>query len=173
MAGGDGKTRAQYMREKAGEVITGLPAERYKSAAMERGSRMEPEIRSAYGLLIGKEPEIVGFVRRKMRVGFAGCSPDCFVGDDIVTEFKTLNPPALIELLQHPRVPPEHVAQCQGAMLVTGRKFCELVIGYGSMPLFRRMIKRDTSYCARLEVGIETFNQELAKMVTWLRNYRG
>ena len=39
MAGGEGKVRSKYMRQLAGERITGLPREEtYKSAAMERGN---------------------------------------------------------------------------------------------------------------------------------------
>lgn len=175
MAGGRGgeesKTRLEYMRQLAGERITGLPAETFRSKAMERGSLMEPEIRSQYELLTGHKTELVGFVRRMLTNGWIGCSPDSFVGPDLVVEYKSLNPPALIELYESDRTPPEHIAQCQGAMLVTGRPRCEIVIGYGSMPIWHRMLFRDPAYQARLLIGLDAFNEELKALVERIENY--
>lgn len=175
MAGGrggaDSLTRLKYMRQLAGERITGIQMETFKSRAMERGSVMEPDIRSQYALLTNNTPQPVGFVRRMLLSGWVGCSPDSFVGDDLVIEYKSLNAPDLIELYETDRTPTEHVAQCQGAMLVTGRPRCELVIGYGSMPLWRRLIPRDTAYIARLTIGLDAFNEELDALVTKIENY--
>lgn len=175
MAGGRGgeasKTRTDYLYDLAGERHTGIPAEAYRSKAMERGSAMEPEIRSQYRLLTGHATEPVGFVRRMFAQGWAGCSPDSFVADNMVIEYKSLIPRRLIELYKTDRIPPAHIPQCQGAMLITGRPLCELVIGYGSMPLWRRLIPRDPSYQARLTIAINAFNEELAAEVVAIENY--
>ncbi len=171
MATGEGKVRSKYLRVLAGETVCGIPRETYRNAAMERGKMMEADIRNLYALVANVEPEQIGFVKRTMMVGFAGCSPDAFVGADGVLEIKSAAPDILIEIMKAGRVPPEHLPQCQGAMLVTGRSFCDLAIGYSGMPLFHRRIKRDPAYIARLETAIETFNEDLAELVAWVRAY--
>ena len=85
-AQGEGKVRSTYMRRLAGEIITGQPAETFRSPEMERGSRMEDEARANY--IFGwnnTRPTRVGFVRR----AYVGCSPDALLGDDGVLEIKT------------------------------------------------------------------------------------
>lgn len=175
MAGGrggaEGLSRLKYLRQLAGERITGIQMETFRSKAMERGTIMEPEIRSQYALLTNTTPEPVGFVRRRLKNGWVGSSPDSFVGKDLTVEYKSLEPSALIELYETDRTPPEHIAQCQGTMMVTGRPRCELVIGYGSMPLWRKLIPRDPVYQARLVIGLEAFNEELDALVAKIETY--
>jgi hypothetical protein len=50
-------------------------------------------------------------------------------------------------------------------MLVLGRAYCWLAIGYTGMPLFKRRIQRDEAFITRMAVGLRTFNAELAAMV--------
>lgn len=180
MAGGEGKTRSKYMRQLAGELRTGVTREDFRGAAMDRGTAQEPELISLYSMMANVEVQPIGFIKRPLRIGFAGCSPDGLIGKDGLVQIKSAAPDILIDIMKAGRVPPEHLPQCQGEMLVTGRVWCELVIGNSAtggrpgdlpMPLFRRRIKRDPSYIARLTVAIETFNEELAEMVEWLRRY--
>lgn len=172
MAGGDGKVRSDYMRRLAGEIITGLPAEEHRNTYMDRGNAMEPELRDLYAMIADVEPVQVGFVKRTMPWGTVGASPDSMVGDDGCVEFKSEAPHLLIETMRDGRIPTEHLPQCQGTMLVTGRQWCDLVCGYSGMPIFRRRIKRDSSYIARLEVALEVFATDLQNMVKWIRSYR-
>lgn len=171
LAGGEGRVRGEYMRKLAGETISRLPREEYRGAAMDRGGGMEPELRALYEIVTGFKPTPVGFVRRRLKSGFVGASPDAFLRKDGVLEIKSAAPHVLIEIMQSGKVPPEHLPQCQGEMLVTGRALCDLAIGYTGMPLFRRVIRRDPSYIARLEVALDAFNEELAAMVAWVRRY--
>lgn len=171
MAGGENRVRGLYMRKVAGEIITGLPAEDFKSRAMERGSEMEDSLRAAFQIETGLSPRQVAFVRRRRPYGIIGASPDALIGDDCGLEIKKAEPHVLIDILRAGRVPPEHVAQVQGNMLVSGRPWWWLAIGFPGMPMFKRKVARDTAYHARLEVGLETFQQELDEMVVWLRKY--
>lgn len=63
MAKGEGKTRSKYMRELAGEIITGECAESYSNAHMERGKEQEDDARRLYAFLTDSEPQLVGFIR--------------------------------------------------------------------------------------------------------------
>lgn len=181
-AGGDGLTRARYMRQLAGEIMTGVPAENFLSGAMLRGKEMEARVRAQYAMLYDRLIEPTGFFKRGLKTGFAGASTDGLIGNDCVLEVKTKAPELLIELLKDGRVPAENMPQCQGNMLVTGRSYCELVIGYvpepgallksaPGLPMFRRRVARDPSRIAKLEVALEVFNEELAEMVERLRTY--
>jgi predicted phage-related endonuclease len=171
MAAGEGKVRGLYMRKVAGEIITGLPAEDFKSRAMERGSEMEDSLRAAFQIETGLDPRQVAFVRRRRPYGIIGASPDALIGDQGGLEIKKEEPHILIETLRSGRVPPQHMPQVQGNMLVTGRPFWWLAIGFPGMPMAKWKIKADTAYQARLEVALETFTQELGEMVDWLRTY--
>lgn len=175
---GPSKTRDEYLRKLAGELMTGMDREDYRNAAMDRGNVMEPGLRSLYAMMTGAKPEPVGFVKGRLKVGFAGCSPDSFVGESKVVEYKSAAPHVLINFLRAGVVPPEYLPQCQGTMLVTGRPLCDIVIGndgtapgFEGMPPLIRTIKRDPSYCARLELALETFNADLEELVLWLRAY--
>lgn len=170
-AGGDGKVRSLYMRKLAGEIVSGVPREDWRGDAMDRGQRVEPELRSLYAMMANVDPTLVGFVRRTMPFGLIGCSPDCLVGEEGVVEFKSAAPHILIEILDRDKTPPEHLPQCQGALLVTGRQWCDLAIGYPGMPLFRRRLPRDESAIARMELALEVFQRELDVMVERVRNY--
>jgi len=165
LAGGKGLTRATYMRKLAGEVLTGEPAESYSNAAMERGKAMEPEARMAYSLLKDVEVHEVGFI---LNHG-AGCSPDGLIGDDGGLEIKTKAPHLLIECLDRDDIPPEHRAQVQGALWITGRRWWDFVAYWPGLPLFIVREYRDEDYIANLAQEVKTFNAQLARMVEKLR----
>ncbi|MDE2103564.1 MAG: YqaJ viral recombinase family protein [Patescibacteria group bacterium] len=171
VAGGDGKVRSKYLRELAGEVMTGEPAETFFNRAMERGKDMEGSLRATFEIETGLQVEQVSFVKRQRPYGVIGASPDGLVGEDAGLEIKKAEPHVLIDILRAGRVPPEYVPQLQGNMLVTDRPWWWLAIGFPGMPMFKRKVPRDSAYCARLEVGLETFQRDLDEMVAWLRNY--
>lgn len=167
LAKGEGKTRATYMRRLAGEIITGQPAETFKTPEMERGNVMEAEARNNYAFMFNADPIGVGFVRN----GSIGCSPDSFIGEDGIVEIKTQKAELLIATLDADRFPPEHVAQCQGALAVTGRKWVDLCIYWPGMPLFVKRTHRDEDYIRMLTGELDRFNAELAAMVERVHAY--
>lgn len=167
LAKGEGKVRKQYMFKLAGEIITGKPAEGYQSAAMLRGQEMEAEAREWYAFTRDVEVSRVGFLRN----GQMGASPDFLCNADGGAEFKTAEPHILIEQLLRGDVPPEHVAQVQGSMLVSERDWWDVVIYWPGMtpPVFRA--KPDRPYQANLRGEIDRFNDELAEIVEKVRAY--
>ncbi|MDO8534236.1 MAG: YqaJ viral recombinase family protein [Xanthobacteraceae bacterium] len=169
--GGISKTRDLLLRKLAGEIVSGVNREDFRNGAMDRGNAMEDEVRSLYAMIAGVQPTKVGFVRRAMRYGIIGASPDSFVGADRGVEIKTAAPHILIEILKADRVPPEHVIQIQGSMMVSGRKSWDLAIGYTGMPLFRKTVRRDEATIARLDLALSVFYEELDELVAWLRRY--
>lgn len=163
--GGASLTRAKYLKQLAGERICGEPMENYSNAYMERGKAMEDDARSLYQFVHDAPLTRVGFIRN----GDYGCSPDSLIGEDGVLEIKSAAPHILIDYLLKDQFPPEHVAQCQGALMVTGRAFVDICIYYPKMPLFVKRAQRDEAYIAQLRGAIEQFNTELAEIVSKVR----
>lgn len=165
LAKGDGKMRLSYMRELAGERISGLPAERAKieTLQMRRGRDMEITSRNEYEYFNGVTVRQVGFVRR----GLAGASPDGLVGDDGIVEFKSKAPHLFIPLYEDKphRVPREFKAQVMGELWVCQRDWCDLKIYWPKMPTFTIRVERDQDYFDMLEEEITLFDRELRKMV--------
>ena len=163
LAEGKGIMRARYMRQLAAETITEEPMETYKNAKMERGKEHEPDLRARYAFDHDINIEQVGFLRSNMIA--TGCSPDGLVGVDGMIEIKSSEPDLLIELLDSGRAPTQHIAQIQGNLWITGRDWCDLVIGWPKLPLFTVRVKRDEPYMANLRRELDRFNQELHEMV--------
>ena len=172
MAGGGGKVRDLYMRKLVGEIISGQPRIDFVSAAMQRGKDQEATLREEYQIITGHKVELIGFGRRTFDGWHIGASPDGLVGEDRLVEIKKADPHVLIELLESDRFPMEHWPQVQGQMLVFGRLFCDLVVGYPGMPQFRRTVKRDDGYCAVLQDGVANFNRQLLERVERIKRYR-
>jgi YqaJ-like viral recombinase domain len=165
--GGPSVTRTTYLRKLAGEILTGEPAESYSNTAMERGKEMEPEARSFYSLLTDADPQLVGFITN----GPKGCSPDALIGADGVLEIKRAQPNVLIEALLRDGFPPEHKAQCQGALWVAEREWVDICVYWPKMPVLIRRAYRDEAYIAGLETAVGAFNAELTELVARLRRY--
>ena len=163
----ESKTRRTYLLKLAGEIITGAPMDSYSNAHTERGQAMEEEARHFYAFLHDADCERVGFVKR----GATGCSPDSLIGAGGMLEIKTALPHILIDKILRDSFPPEHKAQCQGALLVTDREWIDLAIYWPGLPLFVKRAHRDQAYITDLRFAIECFNEELAEIVERVSHY--
>jgi hypothetical protein len=166
----DMKMRTRYLRDLAGEILTGKPAENFKNAAMERGNAMEAEIVQQYQRANFVEPIKIGFVKNRGLIrGCVVCaSPDRFVGKNGILEIKSTMPALLIELLEDERAPElgKHLAQCQGNIWVAERDWVDLQIGYESMPPYKKRVKRDDEYIDKtLKPAVAAFYKDLNALV--------
>jgi hypothetical protein len=163
--GGESVGRRTYMYKLAGEIITQEVAESYTNADMERGKVMEPEARAAYEFENDLSVQQVAFIRN----GRKGASPDGLVGNDGCVEFKSCSPHILIQRMKLDNFPPEHMAQCQGQLLVSEREWTDCVLYWPKMPRYVKRTYRDEAYIAKLNAAIRQFNEELDALVEWLR----
>lgn len=176
--GGDSVGRAKLMNQLAGEILTGEVAETFRSEAMERGNRMEPEARDYYARTRFVDLDQVGFVKRTIHnpLGSAlvvGASPDSLVGESKVLEIKTMRPDLLIEVSLRGAAgfPTSHRAQCQGTLWVTGRDECDLLLFYTGMPVAPIFtIERDDVYIRQITEAVEVFAYELKQLVEKIKN---
>ena len=140
--GGVSKTRLTYLRKLAGERITGMPAENFTNAAMDRGHALEGEARQLYAFAAGVEVQQVGI---GLNHG-AGASPDGLVGEVGMLEIKSCAPHLLIGHLEAGRPPPEHTAQLQFNLWVFEREWIDLMLYFPGMPVFQSRIERDDAW---------------------------
>jgi hypothetical protein len=167
--GAESKTRKTYMLKLVGEILTGEQMEGFTNHHMERGKLMEDEARNLYAFMRDVAPECVGFIRN----GEKGCSPDSLVDANGMVEIKTKLPHLQVDCLLSDRVPPEHVAQCQGALWVAEREWIDFVSYWPKLPLFVTRTYRDEEYIAKLAAAVDEFNDELAQMVEHVRSLGG
>lgn len=165
--GGDSKTRREYLLTLVGERLTGECVPSYKNGDMGRGHEMEDEARARYELKSDEEVQRCGFIRNDFFN--AGASPDGLIGTDGMLEIKTKIPHLQLEALLSDRLPPEHKAQCQGALWVSGRKWLRFVSYWPKLPLFSVLVERDEHYIATISVAVKEFNEELNALVEKFR----
>jgi hypothetical protein len=163
--GGIPRGRQKLLWRLAGEILTGEPEDTYQNADMLRGQEREDEARNLYALLTGNEPQQVGFIRN----GNCGASPDSVIGSDGLVEIKDAKPSVQIERLIHGALPPEHKAQVQGQLMVSGRRWVDFVSHSRGLPPLIIRVERDESYIAALRVDVDEFVAELNQLVDWLR----
>lgn len=176
MAGGDGLVRTRYMRDLAGEILSGRTAESFKNAAMERGNEMEAAAREQYQRDHLVTLQRVGFVRNAglMRYATVGASPDALIGADGGLECKSMIPALMIERLEKgATLPSAHRAQVHGCMWVCERKWWDVKIYYPGMPDYTVHVVRDDSYIKEISDAVEVFSYELKKLVERLRGMGG
>lgn len=123
MAKGEGKTRSEYMRKLAGEILTGEPSEQFSNVHTDRGNEMEDEARETYAFINDADIQRVGFIRN----GNKGASPDSLVGANGGLEIKTALPHIQIDRLERDRLPPEHKAQVYGNIWLAEREWWDFV----------------------------------------------
>lgn len=167
MAKGEGKTRAEYMRKLAGEIITGELAEGFTTPHMERGKLMEDEARETYAFINSVEPYQVGFIRS----GDKGASPDSLIETDGGLEIKTAMPHIQIDRLERDRLPPEHKAQVQGNLWISEREWWDFVSYWPRLPMLITRVYRDEPYIKTMSDEIDRFNDEKAALVERIRAY--
>jgi putative phage-type endonuclease len=152
------KQLRDYAFQLASEIITNLQDESYKSADMQRGNDLEPDARNAYQqhtLSLVKE---VGF----MKNDFYGYSPDGLVGDDGLVEYKCPNQKTHTKYLYGNKLPTEYIAQVQGGLYVSKRKWCDFVSFHPNFiddkKLFIIRVYRDEEFIECLAKGLAKLN---------------
>jgi hypothetical protein len=131
------KERA-HLWELAAQRISRYVEPSYISDAMVRGHEDEITARDLYTKRFAKVEEC-GFVTND-KWGFTlGCSPDGLVGDDGMIECKSRGQKyqvqTIVEYYVDGSIPEDFAIQVQTGLLVTGRKWCDLISFSGGLPM--------------------------------------
>jgi hypothetical protein len=115
------KTLIYYL---VAEMITG-PEDAFISAAMQRGTDLEPLARKRYEAEKFTTVEQVGYVSKGE---FLGVSPDGLVGDVGGIEIKCPGGTEFVRFMDTEEIDKKYMAQCQWAMYLTGRGWWDFVM---------------------------------------------
>lgn len=169
---GWGASRANYAAQLVAERLTGAASENYTNAAMQWGLDKEPEARAAYEFRIDKRTAPAAWVRHPS-LDWAGASPDGFVGDDGLVEFKCPNTATHIETLLGAGIPEKYRWQMQWQMACANRAWCDFVSYDPRMPenmrFFIRRFEREQESIAMLEREAAAFLVEISDTVAALQ----
>ncbi len=153
----------------AAEIITGESCDDFQGNSWtERGHELEPDAADFYEMTTGIVPEKVGFITNDD--GTIGASPDRLIGDDGLLEIKCPAPQTHITYLLNGTVADKYKAQVQGQLMVTGRKWCDVMSYHPEIRPSIVRVERDEEYIAALSVALVTL---CANVQTKLKQIRG
>jgi len=157
-----------HIWELAAQRITGYVEPRYVSDDMLRGHEEELRARALYSERIAPVTE-VGFVTRDDWGFTLGCSPDGLVGDDGMIEIKSRRQKYQVQtIVEHWRddaVPSEYMLQVQAGLLVTGRRWCDLVSYCGGLPMIPMRIHADHRVHEAILEAAEVAENAIAEII--------
>lgn len=169
---GPSASRKNYLAEIVTERLTGLPAERFISAAMTHGTDTEPQARMAYEFMCDAEVEQVGLIPHPAIPG-AHASPDGLIGDEGMIEIKCPNTATHIETLLTGKIEGKYLKQMQFQLACSGRAWCDFVSFDPRLPaemqLFIHRVQRDPVMITEIEAAVTEFLAEVDETVAALR----
>lgn len=171
-----GKASAQaedYAHRLIAERMLGKPiGDDLQTAWMQRGQELEDSAIEAYEFQTGLETDLGGFCATDD--GQYGCSPDRMVGEDGLIEMKCPAPNTHVRYLEDPQcLAKEKRSQVQGELLVTGRKWVDLVSFHPELPTIIVRVERDEKYLDLLSAGLTAFCAQLDVMQRHLEGLYG
>lgn len=157
------KSRA-LVAQLVAERITGWVDPVYVSAEMLRGTEDEPRAVEVYSEHYAPVTT-TGFMVRREDGWTLGYSPDGLVGDDGLVEVKAPRAKRHLATILSAEVPPEHMAQLQAGLLVSGRKWIDFISYCGGMPMWVRRVLPDQRWFDAITAVVEQFEKTAADMV--------
>jgi YqaJ-like viral recombinase domain len=164
-AGGKPSTQAEaYGHRLIAERWMGHPLNlnepSYQGAWMVRGQELEDEAIQAYEFETDCLTSLGGFLTDD--AGRYGCSPDRLCGDDGILEMKCPSAPVQVSYLDDSSsFAKEFFVQNQGQLLVSGRKWVDLVSYHPELPTLIKRVHRDEKYIQLMEGALSVFCRQL------------
>ena len=173
LAGPDTAARRNYLIQLVTERLTGQQQESFSSAAMQRGTDLEPVARMAYEAKHGFVDK-AGFYTHP-DIKWFGASPDGLVGDDGLVEIKCPNSTTHVDYILDGKVPTKYKRQMLAQLACTGRKWCDFVSFDDRLPehlqLFVVRFEPKPEEIAKLEQGVIAFLTDVQKEFDKCQSY--
>ena len=161
------KSRA-HLWELAAQRISNYVEPSYIGDDMLRGHEEEFYARQLYAEHHAPVEEC-GFVTNDEWGFTLGCSPDGLVGDDGMIECKSRRQKyqiqTIVENWRSGTVPDDYILQVQTGLMVTRRKWCDLVSYSGGLPMMPMRVERDAEICAAIEEACRNAEEKIAAIV--------
>jgi putative phage-type endonuclease len=167
-----------YRAELVAERLTGkryaeLTGRDFTTFEMQWGTDTEPLARLHYRLLSHNEAEECGFFQHSTLA--AGASPDGLIDEDGTLEIKCPNTATHIETLHSGKVPRQYVAQVQGQLWITGRKWADFVSFDPRLPENAKIliihVVRDEDYIKLLETEVTRFLHQVDEECAFVNTF--
>ena len=161
------KSRA-HLWELAAQRISGYVEPAYISDAMLRGQEDEILAREAYSKHYAPV-DVCGFVTNN-KWGFTlGCSPDGLVGDEGMIEAKSrgqrFQVQTICEYFEDGTTPDDFTIQVQGQLLITERKWCDLISYSGGLPMIAMRVLPDEAIQSAIVDAAAKFEARINEVV--------
>ncbi|WP_017521993.1 lambda exonuclease family protein [Pseudomonas nitroreducens] len=171
-SGAHSATRQNYMMQLLCERLTGKREESFTSAAMQRGSDLEPIARSAYEFYAGVMTVETGLILHPEIDGF-GASPDSLVGANGLLEIKVPNTATHIYTMQSGKHDSTYEWQMLAQMACSGREWVDFVSFDDRLPEELQYVcfryHRDEARIREMEAEVKAFLDELAALEADMR----
>lgn len=161
--------------ETAMELISGEPyGDTFQTYAMKRGQEQELFSRMRYEARYNVIVDEAGLVTTDDR--WFGYSTDGFVGDDGCIEIKVpLDLSKVINIIKTGDLS-EYIHQIQGGLWITGRKWCDFVMGIPGLAslnngneLYVKRVHRDDNFIEEMEKGLLSHRMRVIEFEKLLR----
>ncbi len=146
------------------ERITGRVEDLPITSDMWRGIEHEPYARDVYSGYY-QQAEECGFMRLDGDGWQLGYSPDGLVADEGLVEIKCPRQKGHVATVLADEVPAHYLAQCQAALLVSGREWLDYVSFHAGMPLYVKRVTPDPTWHAAIVAACRKYEETAAQMV--------
>ena len=169
------KERA-HLWELAAQRISKYVEPSYIGDAMLRGFDDEIRARDLYSKTYAPVTEC-GFVTNDAWGFTLGCSPDGLVGDDGLIECKSraqkFQVQTIVDYFSDGTAPSDFMLQVQGQLLITERKWCDLISYSGGLPMVAMRIEPDLEIQDAIVEAAAKFEARINEVVgIWNRALR-
>ena len=160
----DNDTSRAVTASLVAERITGVTEPSFTSDDMWRGVLHEPVARGYYAEHYQPVREY-GYMVRQFDGFEIGLSPDGLISDDGLLEVKCPRAKEHMRTVLADKVPAQYMAQCQTALLVSGRAWIDYVSFHAGLPLYVKRVHRDLAWHDAILAAAEAFERNVERMV--------
>lgn len=163
------KQRDEYMRQLAGELITGECEETVQSIHMKNGLEREGEARTLFEMIHNVDVRRVALIYKDEQKQYH-VSPDGLVGDEAGIEIKCPMMKTQVKYLLDGKLPTDYFSQIQMSLYVSERKYWWFLSYYKKLPPLILRIERDGAFISKLKAELDAFCVELQITVKKLKD---
>lgn len=149
----------------AAERISGYTDATWVSVDMMRGQIDEPRAVDAYAAHFKTPVETCGLMVREFDGFTLGYSPDGLVGEDGLLEVKSRRQRTHVQTVVAGSVPIENMAQLQGGLMVSGRKWVDYLSFCGGLHLYPVRIYPDARWQKAIAEACRRFEANASELV--------
>lgn len=160
----DNETSRALTATLAAERVAGFTEETPMSSDMSRGVWSEPFARDLYSTHYAQAVEC-GLMVRTEDGWSLGWSPDGLVEPDGAIEIKAPRSKGHLLTVVAGEVPQHYMAQCQAALLVSGRAWIDFVSYVGGLHIYVKRVLPDPAWFAVIEAACRKFESDAAALV--------